>query len=191
MLEKLRGLLASSGKLSQFILAQSAAVPHPMTYRKRFGSLRQAFELIGYRMPSRHLGISEQSRRRHHLQEILIAEIETLFPNQARVRFVRNRPVFMLGSGMPMPISICYCYETPGLKKMRWFLTVPRRDRHLTTLICLSNLTSDGFGGFYVVHGIEMGTKCSIKGYGDPLLQRAQRLNSLAQLGMVVGIDRW
>jgi len=187
MLEKLRGLLASSGKLSQFILTQSASVSHPMTYRKRFGSLRRAFELIGYRMPSRHLGISEQSRRRHHLQEILIAEIEGLFPNQTRVRFVRNRPVFMRGDGMPMPISICYCYETPGLKKVRWFLTVPRRDRLLTTLICLSNLSSDGFVGFYIAHGIEMGTKCSIKGDGDRLLQCARQLNSLAQLDTVAG----
>jgi hypothetical protein len=79
-------------------------------------------------------------------------------------------------------MRICYCYETPGWKKLRWFLTVPRRDRHLTTLICLCNPTNDAFEGFHVVPGIEIGTRYTIRGDCDPLLQRGHRLNSLSEL---------
>jgi len=182
LLEKLRGLLASVGNLSQSILAHSPGVPHPTTYIGHFGSLRRAFELVGYRLPSRQLGISNQCRRRRHLQRVLIAEIERLFPNQARVPFVRNRPVFRLDDGTTVPMRICYCFETPGRKQIRWFLTVPRRNRHLATLICLCNRTNDGFEGFHIVWGIEIGTKYTIQGEDDPLLQRGHRLDGLSEL---------
>jgi len=113
----------------------------------------------------------------------VVGQIESLFPNQARISFVRNRPVFSLVDGSAtMPISICHCHETRVQKLLRWVLRVPRRDRHLTTLVCLSNLTCDGFEAFYVVQGVEIGAKCTIKGDGDPLLPRGQQLNSLADL---------
>jgi hypothetical protein len=49
-------------------------------------------------------------------------------------------------------------------------------------LLCLSNPTSDGFDDFYVMHGIEMGTKYNITAEEDPLLQRGCRVDSLADL---------
>ncbi len=195
LLEKLRGLLASVGKLSAPIVLQSQGMPHPATYVRHFGSLRQAFELVGYRLPSRQLGISEQSRRRHHLQKVLIAQIESLFPNQIPVCFDRNRPVFIAEDGAStMPISICQCYRTRVQKLLRWALRVPRADRHLTTLLCLANETGCGFEAFYIVQGFEIGTRYNITGEGDPLLQRGQRLNSLTDLctvGRGFGPSRW
>jgi len=171
LLEKLRGLLASVGKLSKSIVLESPGVPDA------------AFELVGHGLSSAQLRISEQASRRHHLQEMLIAQIDRLFPNQARVRFVRNRSVFSLGDGaFAVPSTICEFYRTRVQKTPRWALRVPRTDRHLTTLLCLPNWNCRGFKAFYIVHGIEMGTRYNITGEGDPLLQRGQRLNSLADL---------
>lgn len=99
-----------------------------------------------------------------------------------RVSFVRNRPVFRLDDGATVPMRICHCFETPGFKKIRWFLTMPRRDRHLATLICLCNPTNDNFEGFHVVSGIEIGTKYTIKGDGDALFRHGHRLSSLSEL---------
>lgn len=70
-------------------------------------------------------------------------------------------------------------------KLLRWALRVPFVDQHRTTLICLSNETGDGFEGFYILHGVEIGTRYNITGEKDPLLQRGQRLNSLADLRTV------
>jgi len=111
-------------------------------------------------MTSREFGISEQLRRRRQLQEILIARIGSLFPNQIRVRFERNRPMFILEDGaLTMPMTICQCYRTWVQKLLRWALRVPFVDQHLTTLICLSNETGDGFEDFYILHGVEIGTR--------------------------------
>ena len=186
MLERLRALLATSGKLSQSILANSPSVPHPDTYIGHFGSLRRAFELVGYRLSSQQLGISDQSRRRRHLQRILLTEIERLFPSQGRVSFVRNRPMFRLDDGTTVPIRVCYCFETPGWKKLRWYLTIPRSDRHLATLICLCNRRNDAFESFHVVGGVDIGSKYTLRGECDPLLQRGHRLDSLSELPAAV-----
>jgi hypothetical protein len=108
LLEKLRGLLTSVGKLSAPIMRRSPGVPDPATYVHHFGSLRRAFELVGYHLPPREFGISEQFRRRSDLQEILIGPIEKLFPNQIRVVLERNRPMFIAEDGAStIPMSIC------------------------------------------------------------------------------------
>jgi hypothetical protein len=49
MLRLLRGLLESKGRLSCAIIEGAAELPCHMTYIERFGSLRRAYELIGYR----------------------------------------------------------------------------------------------------------------------------------------------
>jgi len=73
---------------------------------------------VDVRAFQRQLGISEQSRRRH-LQTLLISEIERLFPNQARVSFVRNRPVLKLDDGTTVAITICQCNSLADLCSRR------------------------------------------------------------------------
>jgi len=48
LLEGLRSLLAVKGKLSKKIVDESVEMPSSRTFGYRFGSLRRAFELIGY-----------------------------------------------------------------------------------------------------------------------------------------------
>ncbi len=182
MLGRLRELLASSGKLSQSMMDEHPGIPHAMTYRKHFGSLRRAYELIGYRLSSQQLKIPDQSRRRRQMQKILIAEIEKLFPNQGRVCFVKNRPVFTLDDGHTVLLRVCYCFQTPGKQKIRWWLAAAPSDRHLTTLLCLGNLTNDGFEGFHLLPSLEGVTKHTIQREADPVLQRGVRIASLSEL---------
>jgi hypothetical protein len=47
LLEVLRKLLKEHGRLSLKIIDQSEDAPHSETYRRRFGSLRRAYALIG------------------------------------------------------------------------------------------------------------------------------------------------
>lgn len=48
MLDLLRGLLAREGRLSWNLVKDAEGVPCPQTYRDRFGSLKRAFQLVGY-----------------------------------------------------------------------------------------------------------------------------------------------
>jgi hypothetical protein len=70
-------------------------------------------------------------------------------------------------------------------KLLRWALRVPPADRHLTTLLCFPNETGGGFEAFYIMQGVEIGTRYNITGPEDPLLRRGRRLKSLADLSTV------
>jgi len=48
MLEKLMELLHARGTLSQPIIDETNTVPSRSTYASRFGSLKRAYELIGF-----------------------------------------------------------------------------------------------------------------------------------------------
>ena len=71
MLEKLRALLDKRGELTHAIIAEAAELPTRSTYITRFGSLRRAYELIGYNPdPYRH-----HSPRPHGLSDCEMLDI--------------------------------------------------------------------------------------------------------------------
>ena len=48
LLDLLRSLLLAQGRLSLRMIQNSDSLPSPSVYRNRFGSLRKAYQLIGY-----------------------------------------------------------------------------------------------------------------------------------------------
>ena len=182
LLEKLRRLLARTGKLSVQVLKKSRGAPCPQTYANHFGSVRRAFELIEYPLTHKQLAASAHIARRKRLLKVLLDQIESFFPTQARVCSLRNRPALRLEDGLVVAITICRYYKTRKKNDARWELILPPRDRDLVTLLCLSNPSCDGFQSFYVMRGINMGAEYQIKGESDRLLQRGHRLGSLADL---------
>jgi DNA invertase Pin-like site-specific DNA recombinase len=94
LLEALRRLLAQEGRLSLNLVKESPDVPSPSTYRLRFGSLRKAYELIGYGRADQ-FGAIDLRRRTQALREELVAHIAALFPSDVSVvrRGGRWRPI--------------------------------------------------------------------------------------------------
>ena len=74
VLDNLRALLAATGRLSLNLIKDSAGVPSPSTYRHRFGSLRNAYKLIGYGRPDQ-FGPIDLRRRTQALRDQLMAQI--------------------------------------------------------------------------------------------------------------------
>jgi hypothetical protein len=66
MLERLSGLRAERGALSSVIIDEASGMPSASAYSRRFGSLRRAYELIGYVTGHdyRFLEINRMLRRR-------------------------------------------------------------------------------------------------------------------------------
>ena len=61
-LAALRRLLREHGQLTCALIARSPSVPSPQLYMRRFGSLRRAYELIGY-VPARDISFGEKKER--------------------------------------------------------------------------------------------------------------------------------
>ena len=67
LLDKLKQLFAQTGILSGDLITQSSGMPEVRTYIARFGSLKRAYELMGYWPPSDldHQEVNRRIRRMH------------------------------------------------------------------------------------------------------------------------------
>ena len=81
LLEDLRALLAAKGRLSTILIRRSPGIATPSTYCHRFGSLRNAYELIGYTNPCQFKCVDTRNRTTA-IREELIAQIAKAFPTQ-------------------------------------------------------------------------------------------------------------
>lgn len=79
MLKRLRILHARQGALSHSLINRAKGLPDADTYRRRFGSLRKAYALIGY-VPEADYRYLETRRERSTIIEKLAARISAALP---------------------------------------------------------------------------------------------------------------
>jgi len=79
MLTGLRLLLKREGKLSQQLIEESREIPGACTYARRFGGLRQAYGLIGYREFANNDGARRMRSRHWKLYNSLLRRICRIF----------------------------------------------------------------------------------------------------------------
>ena len=84
VLGSLKALLAREGRLSLRLVKESPDMPSPSTYRLRFGSLRRAYELIGYGR-AEQFGPIDLRRRTQALREELVARSPRCSPHDVSV----------------------------------------------------------------------------------------------------------
>ena len=180
LLDKLKRLLAARGRPSEDIMERSCRLPSVATYHARFGSLRRAFELVGYPLSHKQLAVSENHRVTRHLRENLLEEIEAIFPGEVK-RVWRNRRVgFKLDDGTDVSVLIARYYRTPILNRIRWVLATRPAERTMLTLLCLDRPNHKAFQSFYLMRGMNIPRQYRIKSEADPWLRRGLRLRSLS-----------
>ena len=137
ILEALRSLLAREGRLSLQLIKHCPEVPSPSAYRGRFGSLRRAYELIGYGRPE-DFGPIDLRRRTQALRESLVRALQCMFPNEITVvrRGGRWRSHLRLKSGRTVNVLVARSIGTEG-RRLRWQVDPVPRECRSTTLIVL------------------------------------------------------
>jgi DNA invertase Pin-like site-specific DNA recombinase len=179
LLDNLRSLLAKKERLSLQIIKDAPNAVSPSTYRKRFGSLLRAYELIGYGRAA-DFGAIDLRRRTQAMRENLIAQIQAIFPNQistvrrggrwrSRLR-LRNRGISVL---IARPFR-------PWKATIRWIVDPVRKERNFVTLLARLNVSKDAFQDFHILPNIDHRKRFSI-GLRDAWLDRGECLSELSQ----------
>jgi len=119
-------------------------------YRWRFGSVRRAYELIGYGKPG-DFGRVDVRSRTQALHEKLIDKIQATFPTDVSVvrRGGRWRPHLRLRSGLVVAVLLSRSIGVNG-RCRRWQVNPVAHERQYITLLVLLNLNNDAFEGMYV-----------------------------------------
>lgn len=187
LLDQLRGLLASKGRLSLTVIQSVSEMPSPSTYRHRFGSLRTAYGLIGYGRPDQ-FGPFDLRRRTMALREELISQIAELFPHEVSVvrRGGRWRSRLRLRNGRMIAVLVARAVRV-WKETLRWRIDPVAHELDLVTLLARLNADNRTFLDFHVFPDIGRRTRFVISA-NDPWLKRGIRLHRLWRLCDVVAI---
>src|SRR5438270_2901076 len=179
LLDRLRSLLAKEGRLSLKLVNNSPDAPSPSTYRLRFGSLRRAYQLIGYGRPEQ-FGPIDLRRRTQALREQLIEGLAMMFPDDVSVvrRGGRWRSRLRLRSGLLVSILVARSIKS-WKQTVRWQIDPVRDERKYVTLLARLDAENREFFDFHVLPKIDRPRRFHIR-LSDSWLDRGKRLQDLS-----------
>jgi DNA invertase Pin-like site-specific DNA recombinase len=179
LLDSLRALFRREGRLSLQLVKDSPCVPSPSTYRHRFGSLRRAYELIGYGR-SDQFGPIDLRRRTQTLREELIANIAKMFPND--VSIVRSggrwRSRLRMRSGLVVSVLVAHSIRA-WKETIRWQVDPVLHEREYMTLLGRLDHENQAFLDFHVLPNIDRPRRFHIR-VDDGWLNRGVALTDMS-----------
>jgi len=150
LLDCLRSLLATKGWLGRQVLCSQPGMPAVETYVNRFGSLTNAFALVGYRRRDLFKPWETVLRVQQLRSQVVRALLE-LFPNQVRLeqRTKHHRPILHFDGGPPLLIVVCKAIGTRTVGS-RWVLP-GHLDWKEPVLLCRCNGTNTALRDYYLL----------------------------------------
>jgi DNA invertase Pin-like site-specific DNA recombinase len=185
LLDSLRALLASERRLTLTLIKQSSIVPSPSTYQNRFGSLRRAYEMIGYGHPDQ-FSFFEMRRRTQALRGELIAKIVSTFPNEITIvrRGGRWRSRLRFSNGLIVSVLVARSVRTRK-DLLRWLIGPVQNERKFITLLARLDASNSAFLDLHVFPNMDRRKRFHIS-LNDSWLNRGKRLRDLSRLCEVV-----
>lgn len=179
ILQSLRALLVSEGRLSLKLIKQCGHAPSPSVLRNRFGGLRRAYELIGY-AGSRRFSFIDLRRRTQAIHDGLIADIANRFPNQ--VEIVRNggkcRKTLWIRDICPVSVLVARSLRV-WKSSIRWVIDPVLNEANHVTLLVQMDERNEGFQALHLLPNIDREKRFHIQ-QNDTWLKRGVCLHDIA-----------
>ena len=181
VLDELRKLLKVSGRLCHDLIRNCSSIPAPSTYIKRFGSLKRAYELIGYCRPEQ-FGPIDMRRRTLAFRQELLARIIKLFPEDMSLVKKNNRWRDKLRLSDGRTVSVMVVRSIRAWKEtVRWIVDPHPYERRFVTLVARLNETNDAFLDLHLMPRIERRSRFWLKLH-DPWLKGGKQIGDLMRL---------
>lgn len=181
MLEHLTVLLGQKGTLSGLIIDEIEDMPSSSAYRKRFGSLLHAYQLVGYD-PNRDYRYVETNRALRAMFPGIVSEtIANIERVGATVRWDESRELLTINDEFTASIVIVRCFRTQtGL--LRWKIRLDTGMRPDITIAVRMNQLNQGILDYYLLPRIDMNEARIRLAEDNGLHLDAYRFDSLDQL---------
>jgi len=185
ILDGLRALLASEHRLTLNLIKNSPIVPSPSAFRDRFGSLRRAYDLIGYGH-SDQFGSIDMRRRTRALRDELMAKIVATFPTDVSIvrRGGRWRSRLRLSHGLIVSVIIARSVHT-WKDALRWRIDPVAHERKFVTLLARLDTSNSSILDLHLLPNMDRRKIFHIS-LKDPWLNRGKSLTDLSRLRQVV-----
>ena len=132
MLDTLRSLLVSKGRLTSKLIDDAESLPCAGSYHQRFGSLLKAYELIGYQPPNTVAHAAARQEARTKRRRILSDIFADLRRSGLMIRFDWNRRAYVVNNQLTLAVYLLRCLK--GKRgALQW--TIRQRRKSNTNLV--------------------------------------------------------
>jgi hypothetical protein len=182
LLADLKRLWRENGRLSEVIIDKSRRVASCTAYYARFGSLRNAYRLIGYSQWEEYFRRRERAVQTEQLHIEFSRRIADTLPD--RISLIQNPPrrrnLLLLDKRIVVSLYLCRSISSPASTPC-WKLDPVKQEKHNITLLCTLNKKNDAIKNLYLFRSLgrtgtyKFGKKCK-------WLRTARRITSIIQL---------
>jgi DNA invertase Pin-like site-specific DNA recombinase len=188
MLERLRAILNTKGKLSSEIIQDSRDCPGLTTYHKRMGGLLNAYRRLGYLRPELISEVTSRQRLmliRSELMRELVEQSSGEFQEVRRSRVFRAL-LRRRRTGLLVSVVVARCYPTVR-RGYRWIVEPPMRERGRVTVLALLNESNSSLKQIRVFRRMPMRRMGMHVGENNEWLNTGEPLRQIASLLAIVG----
>ena len=118
LISELRSFVQKHGRLSTKMMCPANGLASYVTYRKRFGRIKQIYDLIPYRQTLTFLAADEAKRSLKFRADVHNGFIDEL--NAANVSFAVSKAMFTLFRYGILGLEVARCTRTEWTKNLRW-----------------------------------------------------------------------
>jgi DNA invertase Pin-like site-specific DNA recombinase len=179
--KKLRRLLAAKGRLSESLILKSRGMPSSNTLKDHFGSIRKAYEAIGYSLSKEDIHNNDQGERSLRLRRTLVSKIQEMFPENVVVTHLPNKTRSILRIDQAFMVSILLCRPRKSKTRTLHWEVVPNAERENITLLCKMNSRHDRICGFYLFPNMDDIRSAHRSPTNDPWLRKGIKLASISE----------
>lgn len=181
ILDALRALLKSEGRLTLQTIKQSPSTPSPSTYRKRFGSLRRAYAMIDYGSPDQFSRI-DLRRKTNALREELIQRIVSVSEGAVSVVKLSGRWRSRLRMPDGRVVSVLLVRAVRVWKNaVRWIVDRQQEEKKFVVLVARLDEHNDSFLDFHLFRQIKQERRFRVS-LNDPWLKQGRKIRELSRL---------
>jgi len=155
MLDQLRAVLSKHGRISGILIDEMEGLPSSTAFSHRFGTLINAYRLIGYN-PGIDFSFIEENRRLRKRHPDIVAEVvQKIMALGAYAAW--NVETELLDVNHEMRVSIVLCRHTEtGAGSSRWLIRLDASARPDITVAVRMDATNEGIRDYYVLPAIDM-----------------------------------
>ena len=150
LLEGLRKLLRTNGRLTYDTVKNCPAIASPTTFIERFGTLRHAFELAGNSYPWT-FACREHEREVKRFREELLGQLIALFPQELSYSRSNSGDPGALCLDGNIKFSVLVCPATRHGGQITWIVDSRYGERKNLTLLARLTADNSGFWDFYLL----------------------------------------
>ncbi|AUV55969.1 recombinase family protein [Raoultella planticola] len=153
LLGKLEGLLKEKGKLSGFIIDEDDNTPSSGMYRKRFGSLIRAYELIKYKPQHDYQYLKINVFLKEKYNQTVSELVEAITDNGCYVDYNEESKLFIINEELKLSVIISRSKKLST--KIRWKIRLDRKYEYDICIVMRLNSDNTGVKDYYIFPSIE------------------------------------